>query len=135
MLWGRKIRKQILENWRRRRTNNWQNNKKLVLRCLVLFVILLFHLHFQVATKRNKKEIKDSGEEDIEKILAEFAKKDAERVAVTIRNCLQPSPRSNFTMSTLPNGDMLMFGGEFCDGEKTTVFNDLFLWNIDKNEW
>jgi hypothetical protein len=30
-----------------------------------------------------------------------------------------------------------MFGGEFCDGEGTTVFNDLFRWNVEKGggEW
>jgi hypothetical protein len=38
---------------------------------------------------------------------------------------------------TLPLGEMLMFGGEFCDGEGTTVFNDLFRWNVEKGggEW
>jgi hypothetical protein len=25
--------------------------------------------------------------------------------------------------------------GEFCDGQGTQVYNDLFRWNIDKNEW
>ena len=32
---------------------------------------------------------------------------------------------------------MLMFGGEFCDGEGTTVYNDLFRWNVEKGggEW
>ena len=30
-----------------------------------------------------------------------------------------------------------MFGGEYCDGEGTTVFNDLFRWNVEKGggEW
>ena len=30
-----------------------------------------------------------------------------------------------------------MFGGEFCDGEGTTVYNDLFRWNVEKGggEW
>jgi N-acetylneuraminic acid mutarotase len=26
-------------------------------------------------------------------------------------------------------------GGEFCDGEHTQVFNELFRWNVEKNEW
>jgi hypothetical protein len=30
---------------------------------------------------------------------------------------------------------MLLFGGESCDGESTTVFNELFRWNIERNEW
>ena len=30
-----------------------------------------------------------------------------------------------------------MFGGEYCDGEITIVYNDLFRWNVEKNggEW
>jgi hypothetical protein len=27
---------------------------------------------------------------------------------------------------------MLLFGGEYCDGEQTTVYNELFRWNIEK---
>lgn len=30
---------------------------------------------------------------------------------------------------------MLMFGGEFFDGEETTVYNELYRWNVEKNEW
>lgn len=85
--------------------------------------------------KRTKKEIKESGEEDIEAILAEFAARDQARVAVSIIPCSQPSPRSNFSLTALPNGEMLLFGGEFCDGEGTTVYNELFRWHVDKNEW
>lgn len=89
----------------------------------------------KTANKRAKKELKDTGEEDIEAIIAEFSAKDAARVAVTVSVAPQPSARANFSMTALPNGDMLMFGGEFCDGESTEVFNDLFRWNIEKNEW
>ena len=85
--------------------------------------------------KRTKKEIKESGEEDIEAILAEFSAKDRARTAVSVQTTLQPSPRSNFSITSLPNGDMLLFGGEFCDGEGTVVYNDLFRWNVERNEW
>jgi hypothetical protein len=30
---------------------------------------------------------------------------------------------------------MLLFGGEFCDGESTSVYNDVYRWNMDRNEW
>jgi N-acetylneuraminic acid mutarotase len=30
---------------------------------------------------------------------------------------------------------MLLFGGEFCDGETTIVYNEVFRWNIERNEW
>ena len=97
--------------------------------------------------KHSKKAAKELGEDDIDTILAEFAKKDAARVAVTVVNRTKlnpttnllepepPSPRSNFSLTTMPNGDLVMFGGEYCDGERTTVFNDVFIWSIEKNEW
>lgn len=89
----------------------------------------------KTASKRVKKEVKESGEDDIEAIIAEFSAKDAARVAVTITPCEQPSPRANFSMTALPNGEMLLFGGEFCDGEGTEVYNNLYRWNMEKNEW
>ena len=64
----------------------------------------------KVASKRNKKETKDLGEEDIESIIADIRNKDLERTAVTITVTPQPSPRSNFSMTALPNGDMMLFG-------------------------
>ena len=85
--------------------------------------------------KKHKKELKESGEEDIEKIIAEFSLKDRNRVAVSVLPCNQPSPRSNFSLTTFPNGDTILFGGEFSDGQGTVVYNDLFRWNIDRNEW
>jgi hypothetical protein len=38
-------------------------------------------------------------------------------------------------MTALPNSEMLLFGGEFCDGAGTTVYNELFRWNLEKQEW
>lgn len=87
------------------------------------------------AQKRNKKELKDAGEDDIEKIIADFSKKESTKTAVTVEVCPQPSPRSNFTLTGLPNGEMILFGGEFSDGQGTVVFNDLYRWNLEKNEW
>lgn len=30
---------------------------------------------------------------------------------------------------------MLLFGGEYSDGEATSVYNELYRWNVEKNEW
>lgn len=87
------------------------------------------------ALKRNKKELKDAGEDDIEKIIADFSKRENSKTAVTVEVCSQPSPRSNFTLTGLSNGEMILFGGEFSDGQGTVVFNNLYRWNLDKNEW
>lgn len=89
------------------------------------------------ALKANKKEMKMRGEdeEDIEAILAEHHEREMKRTAVTVSPCAQPSPRSNFSLTALPNNEFLLFGGEYCDGESTKVYNELYRWNIDKNEW
>ena len=38
-------------------------------------------------------------------------------------------------MTALPNNEMLLFGGEFCDGASTTVYNEVYRWNLDRQEW
>eukprot|EP00382_Lankesteria_abbotti_P009749 CAMPEP_0114012406 /NCGR_PEP_ID=MMETSP0372-20130328/9406_1 /TAXON_ID=340204 /ORGANISM="Lankesteria abbotti" /LENGTH=45 /assembly_acc=CAM_ASM_000359 len=38
-------------------------------------------------------------------------------------------------MTSAPTGEIVMFGGEFYDGQKASVYRDLFKWNIDKSEW
>lgn len=38
-------------------------------------------------------------------------------------------------MTALPNGELLLFGGEFFDGEETVVYNELYRWNVERNEW
>jgi len=86
--------------------------------------------------KAGKEEAAEAGEEDdIETILLEFKHKEERKTAVTITVVDQPSPRSNFSLTPLPNGDLMMFGGEYCDGAGTIVYNDLFRWNIEKMEW
>lgn len=83
------------------------------------------------AAKGAKKDRKANDEEDIELILAEILKKDAQRKEVITEPCSQPSPRSNFSLSMLPNGEMMMFGGEYFDGDRNVCFNELLRWNVD----
>ncbi|OQS05922.1 hypothetical protein THRCLA_01987, partial [Thraustotheca clavata] len=89
----------------------------------------------KINKKKASKEAKDAGEEDIEAILNEFMKKDAAKVAITIVPTTQPSPRANFSLSSMPNNDLLMFGGEYFDGECNECFNELYRWNLETNEW
>jgi hypothetical protein len=83
--------------------------------------------------KSAKKDRKALGtdEDDIELILQEFRKKDAEKTQVTVEAAPQPSPRANFTLSALPSGEMLLFGGEYFDGDVNVCYNDVFKWNLD----
>ena len=30
---------------------------------------------------------------------------------------------------------LIVCSGEYCDGEGTTVYNEVYRWNLDKNEW
>ncbi|CEG48418.1 Protein containing repeated kelch motifs [Plasmopara halstedii] len=88
------------------------------------------------SAKGAKKDRKALGtdEGDIELILQEFRKKDAERTQVIIEAVQQPTPRANFTLSALPSGDMLLFGGEYFDGDVNECYNDVFKWNLDAKQ-
>jgi N-acetylneuraminic acid mutarotase len=85
--------------------------------------------------KLGKQTSIDSGEGDLESLIAEYKMKEATKTSVKISGCQQPTPRSNFSLTALPNGDFIMFGGEFCDGLMTQVFNDVYRWKPDKKEW
>ncbi|CAM9309596.1 unnamed protein product [Ascophyllum nodosum] len=90
----------------------------------------------KAAKKRSGKDAQEAGEDDIEAILAEIFAKEEQKAAVTISMCEgPPSPRANFTVTSMPTGDIILFGGEYFDGQDTTCFNELFRWNVEKNEW
>lgn len=90
----------------------------------------------KVAKRISKKDAREASEDNIEAILAEILKKEEQKTAVTVTVCESPpSPRANFTVTSLPNGDMVLFGGEYFDGLDTKCFNELFRWNVEKNEW
>eukprot|EP00981_Chlorochromonas_danica_P001943 scaffold402_cov166-Ochromonas_danica.AAC.1 len=85
--------------------------------------------------KAKKKDIQESGE-DIEKIIADFTAKEAAKTAVTVTPLPgPPSRRANFSLTALPNGDLVMFGGEYYDGERVEVYSDVIRWQVEKNEW
>lgn len=47
-----------------------------------------------------------------------------------------PSRRLNFTFVPHPDKEQLiLYGGEFYNGQKTFVYNDLFFYNIPTNTW
>ena len=68
-------------------------------------------------------------EPDIEVLLAELAAAEARRTAVSLVPLpagARPSHRSNCSVSVLPSGEVLLFGGEFSDGAAVRVFNELY---------
>ncbi|XP_038662452.1 kelch domain-containing protein 4 isoform X1 [Scyliorhinus canicula] len=82
-------------------------------------------------SKRSKKE-----EEDLETLIAEFRQLDAKKSQVTEVACSLPLPRLNASFSPYPEKDeLILFGGEYFNGQKTFLYNELYLYNIKKNSW
>ncbi|KPP73644.1 kelch domain-containing protein 4-like, partial [Scleropages formosus] len=75
-------------------------------------------------------------QEDLEALIAEFQSLDAKKTQVVETECAPPSPRLNASLSAHPEKDeLVLFGGEYFNGKKTYVYNDLFFYNIKKNTW
>ncbi|KAL5021887.1 hypothetical protein ScPMuIL_001042 [Solemya velum] len=88
------------------------------------------------AAKKAKKDLADRGEDDIEKLIAEFQADDLKRIQVQEEKCLPPSPRSSMTLCAHPDKDeLVMFGGEYLVNKKLYMYNDLLFYNIKKDEW
>ncbi|KAI8759587.1 kelch domain-containing protein 4 [Biomphalaria glabrata] len=88
------------------------------------------------AEKRSKKELALKGEEDIEKLIAEFQEQDRRKTNVIEEKTAPPSPRCNISLVAHPEKDeLLMFGGEYFTGNKMYMYNDLYIYQIKKNEW
>ncbi|XP_058848544.1 kelch domain-containing protein 4-like [Acipenser ruthenus] len=82
-------------------------------------------------SKRSKRE-----EEDLEALIAEFQALDSKKTQVVETACPPPSPRLNASLSVHPEKDeLILFGGEYFNGQKTFLYSDLFFYNIKKNSW
>ncbi|XP_053304283.1 kelch domain-containing protein 4 [Spea bombifrons] len=82
-------------------------------------------------SKRSKKE-----EEDLEALIAEFQTLDAKKTQVIETSCPAPSPRLNSSFTPHPEKDeLILFGGEYFNGQKTFLYNELYVYNIKKNSW
>jgi N-acetylneuraminic acid mutarotase len=88
--------------------------------------------------KQEKKRKRNEDVEDIDAILESFKKEQEEQFQVTEElNCPPPSRRANCTLNVNPlvPQELILFGGEYFDGQKVRMYNDLFKYNIEKNEW
>jgi Domain of unknown function (DUF4110)/Galactose oxidase, central domain len=79
----------------------------------------------------------DADDVDIDTVLASYAQEQAKFLKVTEQVCEPPSPRSSSTVVASPSNrnEILIFGGEYFDGNLATFFNDLFVYLIDRGEW
>ncbi|KAJ3675468.1 hypothetical protein LUZ60_004510 [Juncus effusus] len=89
--------------------------------------------------KRARRENrKVSEEDDIDAILKNIQKEEAKKKEVHIEeNVPAPSPRSNCTLTINPLKDteLIFYGGEFYNGNKTFVYGDFYRYDVEKNEW
>lgn len=89
--------------------------------------------------KRNRREDKlVSEEDDIDAILAQIKKEEAKKVAVHVdENVPAPSPRCNgsMTVNPLKDTELIFYGGEYYNGDKTFVYGDLYRFNVEKGDW
>lgn len=86
---------------------------------------------------KQKKLLQKLGEQDIVEVVARLEAEEARLKTVTETVCPPPTPRSNFTMCAHPGDrdELLLFGGEFYNGSVLTLYNDLFVYSVPKNEW
>ncbi|XP_059049276.1 kelch domain-containing protein 4 [Achroia grisella] len=84
-----------------------------------------------------KKELANLGEEDIAKVIAEIEKEEARRAAATEKTLPgPPSARAYASLTPHPtNNELIMFGGEYHNGQKTEVYNELLFYNPVNNTW
>ncbi|PYH46548.1 putative Kelch repeats protein [Aspergillus saccharolyticus JOP 1030-1] len=91
--------------------------------------------------KRGKNKGKDADSDaedaDLDAILAQYAEEQARFLKVTEVVSGPPTPRSSATVLASPSNqnEILVFGGEFFDGNLATFFNNLFVYNINRGEW
>ncbi|XP_036780095.2 kelch domain-containing protein 4 isoform X1 [Manis pentadactyla] len=82
-------------------------------------------------SKRSRKE-----EEDLEALIAHFQTLDARKTQIVETPCSPPSPRLNASLSAHPEKDeLILFGGEYFNGQKTFLYNELYMYNIRKDTW
>ena len=83
-----------------------------------------------------KKELAARGEDDIESMVKAIEEEERKRQEVKEMSVGAPSHRSNFSITAHPdNPEIIFFGGEFYNGQKTTMFNDLLIYNLKRGEW
>jgi len=87
--------------------------------------------------KKMKLKIKKAtGEDDIESIVKAIEEEERKRQEVKEIKVDPPSHRSNFSLTAHPeHPELIFFGGEFYSGNKTKMFNDLFIFNTKRKDW
>ncbi|KAL2932771.1 Kelch domain-containing protein 4 [Bienertia sinuspersici] len=88
--------------------------------------------------KARRESKKISPEDDIDAILLSIQKEEAKKKEVLVEeNVPAPSPRSNCSLSINPlkETELILYGGEFYNGNKTYVYGDLYRYDVEKQDW
>ncbi|KAH0613565.1 uncharacterized protein H6S33_005451 [Morchella sextelata] len=92
--------------------------------------------------KKNTKKGKNNADEEVEdvdldQVLAEYALQQAQFLKVTETPLSTPPPvRANATLTASPNGkELFLFGGETFNGSIAKFFNELYIFNADREDW
>eukprot|EP00095_Tigriopus_kingsejongensis_P008096 maker-scaffold590_size129399-snap-gene-0.28 protein:Tk08096 transcript:maker-scaffold590_size129399-snap-gene-0.28-mRNA-1 annotation:"kelch domain-containing protein 4" len=91
----------------------------------------------KTAKKLVAKLKKETGEDDIESIVKAIEDEEKKRKEVKeLHKVDPPTHRANFSLTShADNPELILFGGEFYNGQKTILFNDLYLFNTKRKEW
>ncbi|EDV92286.1 kelch domain-containing protein 4 [Drosophila grimshawi] len=85
---------------------------------------------------KQKKMLEKLGETDIAEIVKNLEEQEKNLKAISEDVCPAPTARSNFSLVAHPEKEeLIMFGGELYNGAKVSIYNDLFFYNIPRNEW
>ena len=90
--------------------------------------------------EKQSRRTDDAGElkeEDIELLLEQHRRKERKKREVIVEECEAPSPRINMTFVSNPTNpsELILFGGEYWNGDRTDSFNELYRYNLDKKVW
>nr|KAJ3420796.1 hypothetical protein HK105_005252 [Polyrhizophydium stewartii] len=88
--------------------------------------------------KKRKEELGLEEEEDIDAILADFKREQEAQFLVTEEaDCAPPTRRAGASLSVNPLNptELLLFGGEYYDGQKVHMYNELYRFNTEKRTW
>jgi hypothetical protein len=89
-------------------------------------------------TKKSKELDSDAEDEaDLDAVLAEYAKQQETFLKVSESVAPPPSARSSATLTASPLNDneLFLFGGEYFNGQHAKFWNELFVYNISRDEW
>jgi hypothetical protein len=88
--------------------------------------------------KQAKLEGSDAEDVDLDAVLEEYKRQQEQfhKVTETVVDG-PPRARANATILANPSksSELLLFGGEYFNGSVATFFNDLVVYNIDRDEW